>query len=229
MTGASRSEDYISIREFRESEGTQDWPVLSNGATACFRTDSFAAAARLVQAISELDDIDNHRPGVDIRADGVTVRLVTATGDWFGMSRRDAELARGISAAAAALGLPAESTVVQSVDPIIVGANRIETVMPFWQALMGYVRHPDSPKEDLVDPRGIGPGIWFEQVDGQRGGRNRMHVAVWVPYEEAEARVAAAIAAGGSVIYDAAAPAWWTLADPEGNEADVATSRNRDE
>jgi 4a-hydroxytetrahydrobiopterin dehydratase len=52
---------------------------------------------------------------------------------------------------------------------------------------------------------------------------------VWVPDDQAEARVAAAVAAGGTVIYDKAAPAWWTLADPEGNEADVASSRSRDE
>jgi 4a-hydroxytetrahydrobiopterin dehydratase len=94
---------------------------------------------------------------------------------------------------------------------------------------MGYERRADSPEQDLIDPRRRGPGIWFEQVQGQRAGRNRMHVAVWVPYDQAEARVAAAIAAGGTVIYDEQAPAWWTLADPEGNEADVATSMNRDE
>jgi 4a-hydroxytetrahydrobiopterin dehydratase len=56
-----------------------------------------------------------------------------------------------------------------------------------------------------------------------------MPVEVWVPVDPAEARVAAAIAAGGTVIFDKAAPAWWTLADPEGNEADVASSRSRDE
>jgi hypothetical protein len=33
----------------------------------------------------------------------------------------------------------------------------------------------------------------------------------------------AAIAAGGRLVTDVHAPSWWTLADPEGNEADVAT------
>ena len=229
MTGAGRSEDFISIKAFREADGTRDWPVLSNGATAFFRAGSLATAARLVQAISQLDGIEDHRPAIDIRGDGVTVRLVTAADDWYGMSRRDVELARRISAVASELGLAADATVVQSVDPIVIGANDIDLIRPFWQALMGYLPRPDSPKEDLVDPRGIGPGIWFERVDGPRAERNRMHVAVWVPYGRAEARVAAAVAAGGSVIYDAQAPAWWTLADPEGNEADIATSMNRDE
>jgi 4a-hydroxytetrahydrobiopterin dehydratase len=51
---------------------------------------------------------------------------------------------------------------------------------------------------------------------------------VWVPYEQARARVDAALAAGGTMVYDYAAPSWWTLADPEGNEADVATTMSRD-
>ena len=227
MTDANGADDYISVREFREAEGTRDWPVLSNGATTFFPTDAFATSARLVQAIAELEGIEGHA-GIDLRAGGVTVRLLTVADDWWGMCRRDVELARRISAVAGDLGLTAESTGVQSVDPIIIGAVDIKKVMPFWQALMGYELRADSPDEDIVDPRGIGPGIWFEQVEGPRSERNRMHVAVWVPYEQAEARVAAAVAAGGTVIYDRQAPAWWTLADPEGNEADVATSMNRD-
>jgi 4a-hydroxytetrahydrobiopterin dehydratase len=228
MTDAGTN-DYISVREFLEAEGTRDWPVLSNGATTYFQTDSFATAARLMQAIAELEGIEEHRPAIDVRADGVTVRLVTAADDWFGMSRRDMELARRISAVAKRMGLSADPTAVQSVDPIIVSAVDVKKVMPFWQALMGYVPRADSPDEDLVDPRGRGPGIWFEQIQGPPAGRNRMHISVWVPYDQAEARVAAAIAAGGSVIYDSQAPAWWTLSDPEGNEADVATSMSRDE
>lgn len=229
MTDANRTNDYMSIRHFREAGGTEDWPVLSDGATTFFRTDSLATAARFIQAIAELEGIEEHLPKLDVRAGGVTVRLLTEADDWWGMSRCDVELARHISAAARKLGLSADPTVVQSVDPIIIGAVEIKKVLPFWQALMGYEPRADSPDEDLVDPRRRGPGIWFEQVEGPRSGRNRMHVAVWVPFGQAEARVAAAVAAGGTVIYDKQAPAWWTLADPEGNEADVATSMSRDE
>ena len=78
---------------------------LGEGAYAYFRTGSFASGARLVNAISELPGVDDHQPDVDMRHDGVTVRLITTTGDWYGMSRRDVELARQISAAARELGL----------------------------------------------------------------------------------------------------------------------------
>ncbi len=37
-----------------------------------------------------------------------------------------------------------------------------------------------------------------------------------------ERRIAAAITAGGHMVTDAHAPQWWTLADAEGNEVDIA-------
>ena len=65
-------------------------------------------------------------------------------------------------------------------------------------------------------------------MDAPRPQRNRIHVDVWVPHDQAEARVAAALAAGGRLVSDTHAPAWWALADTEGNEADVATWQGRD-
>ena len=38
----------------------------------------------------------------------------------------------------------------------------------------------------------------------------------------------AAIAAGGDMVSDENAPGWWTLADTEGNEVDVASWPDRD-
>jgi 4a-hydroxytetrahydrobiopterin dehydratase len=51
-------------------------------------------------------------------------------------------------------------------------------------------------------------------------------VTVSVPAEQAEARVAAALAAGGRMVRDLG-PDYWTLADRAGNEADVATTLER--
>jgi 4a-hydroxytetrahydrobiopterin dehydratase len=62
--------DRISPKQFREGEGVEDWRVLGDGANAYFRTGSFAAGARLVQAISELPGVDDHHPDIDVRHDG---------------------------------------------------------------------------------------------------------------------------------------------------------------
>jgi len=217
----------ITPRQFHDAEGVEDWRVLGEGACTYFRTGSFAAGARLVQAISELPGLDEHSPDIDLRQDGVTVRLITVTDDWYGMSARDVELARQISAVARELGVPADPSAVQTVL-VIPGAPVTAEVMPFWRAVLGYEPRADSPDEDLVDPRSRGPAFWFEPMDEPRQGGGAIHVAIWVPYEQAEARVAAALAAGGHVVRDEHAPAWWTLADAAGNEADVATAMGRD-
>src|SRR2546427_124468 len=94
--------------------------------------------------------------------------------------------------------------------------------------LLHAINERDSPDEDLIDPHGRGAPFWFQQMDAPRPQRNRIHIDVWVPHEQAEARVAAAIAAGGHLVSDEHAPEWWTLADAEGNEADVATTMGRD-
>ncbi len=220
--------DYISAREFQEAEGLEDWRVVGDGACAYFPTSSFAEGARLVQAISELPGVEDHPPDVDLRPDGVTVRLLTRSEDWYGMSKRDVELARQISAAARQLGLSADPAAVQSLL-VIPGAPDTAGVMPFWRAVLGYEPRADTPDEDLVDPRSRGPSFWFEPMREPRGdGGGAIHVAIWVPHEQAEARIAAALGAGGRMVRDEFAPAWWTLADPAGNEADIATAMSRD-
>jgi 4a-hydroxytetrahydrobiopterin dehydratase len=219
--------DGISPTQFHESEGVDDWRVVGDGACAYFRTRSFAASARLVQVISELPGIEDHPPDCDLRPDGVTVRLITYTDDYYGMSPRDVEMPRKISAAARRLGLSADPSSVQSLL-VIPGATSTAEVMPFWRAALGYEPRRDSPAEDLVDPRGRAPGLWFEQMNTPRtDGGGAIHVAIWVPYELAEARVAAALAAGGRMVRAEFAPSWWTLADAAGNEVDIATTRGR--
>jgi 4a-hydroxytetrahydrobiopterin dehydratase len=219
--------DGITARQFHEADGVDDWRVVGDGACTFIRTDTFTAGARLVQAISELPGLDDHPPDVDMRPDGVTVRLITITDDYYGMSQRDIEVARRISALARDLGLSGDPSAVQSVL-VIPGASVTGEVMPFWRAVLGYEPRGDSPEEDLVDPRSRGPAFWFEAMDEPRQGGGAIHVAIWVPYEQAEGRVAAALAAGGHLVRDAFAPAWWTLADAAGNEADVATVKGRD-
>lgn len=219
--------DGITPGQFHAAEGTQDWRVVGDGMTAYFLTASFEAGARLVAAIADLPGIEDHRPDVDLRNGGVTVRVLTVSETWYGPSQRDVEMARQISELARGLGLAADPSAVQSVL-VIPGAPSAAEVMPFWQAVLGYDRRPDSPDQDLVDRHRRGPAVWVEAMDEPRQGGGAIHIAVWVPYEEAEARVAAALAAGGRVVRDQYAPAWWTLADSAGNEVDISTPLTRD-
>jgi 4a-hydroxytetrahydrobiopterin dehydratase len=204
----ARMTDRLSPQQFQASGGVEEWRVVGDGACAHYPTRSFAAGARLVQAIGALPGIDARGPDVDLRGDGVTVRLLTTSDDYYGLTTGDVELARRISAAARDLGLAGDPAAVQSVL-VIPGAPDPATVLPFWRAVLGYEPRADSPDADLVDPRRRGPAFWFEGMEEPRpGGGGAIHVAIWVPAEQAAARIAAALAAGGRLVRDEFAPAW---------------------
>jgi 4a-hydroxytetrahydrobiopterin dehydratase len=210
--------DLLSASQFHESAGVEDWRVLWGGGWACayFRTGSFRAGVALVQAISELPAAANHHPDIDLRPEGVTVRLFTRAPG--GLSDRDIELARQISVAARELDAAADPAAVQHVQ-VAIDALVPSEVRPFWRAVLGYQEVGD---DDLLDPHRRGPSFWFQRMDAPRPERNRIHIDVYLPHDQAEARIAAALAAGGHMVSDEHAPEWWTLADAEGNEVDLA-------
>jgi 4a-hydroxytetrahydrobiopterin dehydratase len=217
----------ISPRDFETADGLEDWRILGDGACIHFPTPSLGASARLVHALADIPDVDGHPPAIDIRADGVTVRLVTWAERHGGMTERDVEVAQQVTAVARGQGLAADPSAVQSLL-VIPGATDVAAITPFWRAILGYEPRRDSPEEDLVDPHDRGTPFWFEAMDEPRAdGNGSIHIGVWVPREQAEARIQAALAAGGRMVRDEFAPSWWTLADPAGNEADVATVAGR--
>ena len=163
---------------------------------------------------------------VDIRSDRAVLRLQST--DVLGVTGRDVRLAYDVSGALAARGWQARPGAVQALE-IAIDALDIPLVRPFWKAITGYADEPGSElNAALVDPTGRGPEIWFQQMDAPRPQRNRIHIDVDVPHEAAGARIDAAIAAGGRLLSDDASPAFWVLADPEGNEACICTWQGRD-
>jgi 4a-hydroxytetrahydrobiopterin dehydratase len=201
----------ISPALFHEVDGR----VMAYAACTHFRTGSLTEGVALSEAISKLAEGSSKRPDVDLRSEGVTVRLkVNDTGE---LTEDDVALAGAISAAARQLAIPVDLTGLQTFQ-IAIDALVIPDVVPFWAAVLGYERFGDS----LVDPHFEGPTFWFQQMDAPRPQRNRIHIDLYLPQDQAKARVDAAVTAGGRIVNDAHAPAWWTLADPEGNEVDVA-------
>jgi 4a-hydroxytetrahydrobiopterin dehydratase len=118
---------------------------------------------------------------------------------------------------------------VQSVE-IAIDALDIPAIRPFWKAVLAYQDEPghSAPDDPIVDPVGQLPAVWFQQMTGPRPDRNRIHLDVTVAHDQAEARVAAALAAGGVLVNDDQARAFWVLADAEGNEACVCTWLDRE-
>jgi 4a-hydroxytetrahydrobiopterin dehydratase len=106
----------------------------------------------------------------------------------------------------------------------------IAAVRPFWRAVLAYTDEPgrDGPTSAIVDPLRRGPAVWFQQMDRPRPQRNRIHIDVSIAHDEADERLAAALAAGGTLVSADAARAFWVLADAEGNEACICTWQDRD-
>ncbi|MEU4399424.1 VOC family protein [Micromonospora orduensis] len=205
----------ITPGQFHAADGVDDWRSLYHLVSAHFPTASLAEGVALVAEIGRLaDEAEQQYVAIDLRGTGVTVSL----------SRRDISLARRISAAARALDMSADPSAVQLINvtlDALVGAD----VLPFWRALLGYRQIGD---DYLSDPSRRGPGFGLQPMEAPRPQRNRMHLDVAVPHDQAEARIAAALAAGGHLVSDAHAPRWWVLADAEGNEACVATWLGRE-
>jgi 4a-hydroxytetrahydrobiopterin dehydratase len=195
-------------------------------------TGSLPLAADVAARAAALSGADGHLR-MDVRADRLVLSLQTAAISW--VTPLDVELAHRISEVAGEFKLTTTSGVgsprPRSVQLIEIGidAMDIAAIRPFWKAVLGYTDEPDHPGGNgLVDPLGQGPAVWFQQMDAPRPQRNRIHFDVSVPHDEARQRIAATVAAGGTLTYDAEAPAFWVLADPEGNEACVTTWQGRE-
>jgi pterin-4a-carbinolamine dehydratase len=206
----------ISARAFHEAAGVEDWRVLFWGAHAYFRVASFSEGARFVAAIAELAEAVGHFPDVDLRPESVTVRTSSRVDG--ALSERDVELARGISAAARAMGLEPDPSRVQVVG-IAVAQDEGSDSQPFFAAVLGYDELGDT---DVIDPHRRNPHFSFQKLHPPKPGRGRTHIDISVPADQVEARVAAALAAGGRIADESHVPDWWTLASPENHGVDIA-------
>jgi 4a-hydroxytetrahydrobiopterin dehydratase len=220
--------DRLSADDFDEIDDLPDWRYILGAIHATFRLRSFETAAELIASIAAAAEATDHHPDVDLRYPGV-VHVSLSTHDQGGLTTLDTALAEEISALAAAKGASSEPTRATAIE-IAIDALDVPAVMPFWQAVLGYApAHPESAHESpaLVDPRHLGPSVWFQQIDVARPERSTMHLDVEVAHDVAEQRVADALAAGGHMVTDQYAPSFWVLADVEGNEACVCTWQDR--
>lgn len=198
-------------------EAMPKWRLVHGRMHLVAKFADFRRALEFVNRVGELAEEMNHHPEIDIRYN--TVHLALSSHDVGGISGRDVDLAAAI--------VPTVKVTDGQIDPaglsetqIAIDAQDIPAILPFWQAIYGYDQADDDV---LVDPMKSGPVIWFQQADERRDQRNRIHIDVDVPADEAEQRVQAVIDAGGRLVTDKFAPCWWVLADAEGNEACVCT------
>lgn len=206
----------LSAKDFHAAEGVEDWRVLYWGAQAFFRADSLGHGARLVSEVVAIAERLEHFPDIDLRREGVFVKTFSRRDG--ALSRKDAELAASVSAAARELGLRPDPSALTAVG-IAVAQGPDAHVRPFWAAVLGY---EPLGAEDAVDPLRRNPHVWFHELEPPKSGRGRTHIDISVPRDQAQARIDAALAAGGRIADDSHAPQWWTLASPDNHGVDIA-------
>lgn len=212
----------VTPAELASTEGLSDWRFHLGAIHAEFALDSFPAGAALVEAISRAAEDAVHHPDVALRYPGV-VRVDLTTHATGSVTTLDVDLARTISRLAEGAGAVSRPLVSQSLE-IAIDTIDVDRIRPFWAAVLGYRETEDG---GLVDPARQGPDVWFQQMDEPRTERNRLHLDISVPHDVAEHRIADALAAGGRMVSDARARAFWVLADADGNEACVCTWQDR--
>ncbi|MGC5583372.1 VOC family protein [Ornithinimicrobium sp. W1665] len=216
-----------------EDPGTEDWRLVFS-AMACYLAPAGGPAVDLAEAVARLADEAGLPLGVDLRAsaDGEVVVTVDTGKDRWEMDEGYRPLAAQVQRAARDLGLRADVDRPRFVQ-VGIDAVDVPTVRRFWAAALGYVEDPRPEVTDLVDPRGLAIPFFLQPMEAgdtaRRAQRNRVHVDVFVPDDQAQARIDAALRAGGRVVRDAEAPFGTTIADPEGNEVDIAVEVGREE
>jgi 4a-hydroxytetrahydrobiopterin dehydratase len=197
-------------RDFLAADNVEDWVVLHGGATAVFSVRSLGDAAWLAGAVARVPGIDRAGVLITIADDQLTVRL---TRDIWRLEPRHVGLARAVSTVAHQHGAAADRGRAQEVQ-LAVAAHPEAVGVGFWRAVLGYA---GLDEDNAVDPLGHGSTVWMQDLEEAKPLRHAMHVDVSVAREHVEARLAAALAAGGRIVDDSNAPAHWTLADRAGN------------
>lgn len=217
-----RAMEHPTIQQILDAR-LDDWRKLAQALHARFRTRDFVTGLAFVTAVAEAAERANHHPDVTLTYPLVDVRLISH--DVGRVTQRDLDLARRVSEIAREQGIAAEPSAVTQLELALDTADLV-AVGPFWAVLL--TGNPASLKgDDVVDPSGRVPVLWFQDTEAHETPRQRFHVDLWVAHDVAQERIAAAVAAGGRMVDDQQAPSFTVLADPDGNRVCVCTCLDR--
>jgi 4a-hydroxytetrahydrobiopterin dehydratase len=215
--------DNLSTQQILDA-GLADWRKLAQALHARYRIADFNEGAAFIAAVAAIAEAAGHHPDLKMTNGVVDVALCTHE-DGLWVTQQDIDMAWQISEIARQQGLIPEPAAVAQLELALDTANE-HGVGPFWSVLL--TGSPENRIYDSVfDPTGRVPGLWFQGTDEHEPPRQRWHFDLWLPPEVAEERIAAAVAAGGSVVDDSEAPSFTVLADPDGNKVCVCTCLER--
>jgi hypothetical protein len=208
-----------------EEPGRADWQVVFS-AMACYGTTSATQQRNLAAAAAALADDSGFPLLVDLRP-GLVI-LDSGKDQWegngHGLELNFSDLAARLQTAARGLGATADPGLTRFAQ-LFIDAADVAAVRAFWVAALGYTDDRRAGVTDIYDPRRLDPVLVFQELDAseteRRRQRNRIHFELAVPSDLAQARLAAAVAAGGRLLDESEDR--WRVADPEGNEVVIVS------
>jgi 4a-hydroxytetrahydrobiopterin dehydratase len=204
--------------------GLADWRKLAQALHARYSVPDYIVAAAFVAALAQIAEAEGHHPDVKLTRRVTDVSLCTCE-DGLWVTQKDIDMARKISEIACQNGLEPEPAAVTQLEIALDTAHEAG-IAPFWSVLL--TGSPDNKTYDSIfDPTGRVPGLWFQGTEDHETPRQRWHFDLWLAPDVAGERIAAAVATGGSIVDDSAAPPFTVLADPDGNRACICTSLER--
>jgi 4a-hydroxytetrahydrobiopterin dehydratase len=210
-----------------------DWRKLAQGLHARYLVDDFGAGVRFVAEVGEAGGALGHHPRVSIGNGYVDLELVSDDAiyrddegtehvvEW--VTQQDVDLARRITEIAVHHDLEADPASVSEVE-VGLDTARSGTIAPVWAALLtgsADAQGRGTPGDEIRDATARVPNLWFRDADEHETSGQRFHVEVYVAPEVAEERIAAAVAAGGTVVDDSNGPSLTVIADQDGNKGVV--------
>lgn len=103
------------------------------------------------------------------------------------------------------------------VRQLVFDTNRLDRLADFWTEALGYeLDHRTADYVVLRDPDDTEPKVFLQRVPEPKAAKNRAHIDIEVPDEQAA--VARLVALGATVLWRQPEDTWTVLADPDGNE-----------
>ncbi len=226
--------DMLTRQQIADANLT-DWRKLGQGLHARYLVGDFGAGVRFVAAVGEAGDALGHHPHVTMGDGYVDLKLLSDDAiyrdeegtehvvDW--VTQQDVDLARRVTEIAAEQAVDADPASITTIE-LALDTAHAATIAPVWAALLTGstdARGRGTIGDDVRDSTGRVPILWFQDTEEHETPRQRFHIDVQVPYDVAEQRIAAAVAAGAVVVDDSRAPSTTVIADQDGNKACVGT------
>ena len=210
----------VSLQEIQAAD-LADWRKLAQALHARFSVETLRKAAEFIDRVGRIETRQEQLLEFSIPTGAVEVHVCTRV-DGLWVTSADLGLAAAISDIARELQLEPEPERLLQVE-FALDVQDEDATLDFWSIAVSGTTAA-RVHDAVFDPTGHQPALRVQPPEPLGRGQ-RWHADVWVAPEMADTRIGALVAAGGTIINDAEAPFFTTIADAEGNRVCIAARR----